>query len=277
MFIGNLYLIEDFKKLIREGGLTHGYIFFGESEVGKLTFAEYLANFLENNEFDFPSRILTDAMVINKKEQENGIESVKKIKTFLQQKPLISKRKTAIIDEADKLTPEAQNFILKIAEEPPSSALIILIVNHLENLFPPLLSRLQKIYFERISEKEIEDFLVNNFKISGEKAKKFAEVSCGRAGRAVNLLNNNFLTEVEEAAKTFLKISSFNRSQLIKKIIEIQKEKPEFLDYFIEFLIVYLRKDPVKNFKLLKEILSRLFLIKSYNTNKRLQIEAFNF
>ena len=56
---------KDFKELARRGKLAHGYIFFGEPEVGKFYFAKHLANFLETGEFSISSRPLQDLMVID--------------------------------------------------------------------------------------------------------------------------------------------------------------------------------------------------------------------
>ena len=64
------------------------------------------------------------------------------------------------------------------------------------------------------------------------------------------------------------------RSNLIKELVEAQKEAPKLIDYFFEELLVGLRQDAVKNAGLIRSVLHRLFLIKSYNTNKRLQIEV---
>ena len=51
MIIGHQHLVKDFKQLAKAGKLAHGYIFFGEPEVGKFYFAKHLANFLENATF----------------------------------------------------------------------------------------------------------------------------------------------------------------------------------------------------------------------------------
>jgi len=46
MIAGHDNLIKIFKRLAKNNELSHGYIFFGETKVGKYTFAKYLANFL---------------------------------------------------------------------------------------------------------------------------------------------------------------------------------------------------------------------------------------
>ncbi|MDP3999191.1 MAG: hypothetical protein Q8P76_01185 [bacterium] len=247
MIIGHEHLIKDFKNLVKNNQLAHGYIFFGEPQVGKFYFAKHLANLLENEEFEIGGRPMQDALIL---ENATGIDAMREIKQFLWQKPVISTKRAVIINNAGGLTPEAQNSILKIAEEPPAGALLILIVDRLDNLLPPLLSRMQKIYFGAVKEAEL-----------------------GRPGRAV-LKKTAIFKTAEKYALDFLKLPESRRSALIKDLIEDQKEQPEILDLFFEELILKLNQDPVKNYKSLKSALHRLFLIKNYNTNKRLQLEA---
>ncbi|MCL5017403.1 MAG: DNA polymerase III subunit [Patescibacteria group bacterium] len=270
MFLGNNFLFEDFKKIARSGKISQGYIFFGEPQIGKFTFAISLANFLENNVFKKPVKTLTETLIIKKA----GIDSVREIKNFLWQRPHNSLKRTVIIDNSDFLTAEAQNAILKITEEPPNHALIILIVNNLDNLLPPIISRLSKIYFGRVSNKEMITFLLEDKKIGQQEALKIAENSFGRPGMAIDMITDKEIAMIAAEAERFLKSSGYARSQIIKNLIEEQKERSEILDIFFNFIIIKLRKDPVKNHREIRSVLSRFFLIKSYNVNKRLQIEA---
>lgn len=270
MFCGHKDLIERFSNLHKKGNLFHSYVFFGEPQVGKFSFALALANFLETGNFDITEKLLSETLTI----KQNGIDSVKEIKNFLWQKPHNSSKRIVIIDNADSLTAEAQNAILKITEEPPEHALIILIANNTDNLLPPILSRLHKIYFSRVAEKEIVEFLVKNTGISKQEAIKTVENACGRPGMALDIINDEGLVKIATEAEKFLKSSGYARSQIIKNLVDEQKEKPEILDRFFNFLLIKLRKDPIGNHQQIKSLLSRFFLIKSYNVNKRLQIEA---
>lgn len=270
MFIGNQNLVKNFKKLLKDGQLAHGYIFFGEPQIGKFTFSVSLANFLENNIFEVPIKALSETLMI----KQAGIDSVREIKNFLWQKPHNSSKRIVIIDDADSLTAEAQNAILKITEEPPEHALIILISNNTDNLLSPIVSRLHKIFFSRATEKEILELLVKSAKVDEKEAAKIVKNAYGRAGLALDIINNKELTNMANEAEKFLRSSGYARSQIIKNLIDEQKENPELLDMFFDSLLTKLRKDPVKNYREIKSLLNRFFLIKSYNVNKRLQIEA---
>ncbi len=262
MFIGYEHLVKDFQNLAKTGHLSHGYIFFGEPQVGKFYFAKHLANLLETGKFEIASRVLQDALIL---ENATGIETMRELKNFLWQKPIMSPKRTVVIDNADQLTPEAQNAILKIAEEPPASSLLILIVNQLENLAPTLLSRFQKIYFGRLKDEEIKRLIKNP---------KIVAAALGRPGRAMRSSSDPLMKTAKKYVSGFLAASGYRRSGLIKDLVEEQKENPKLLDYFFEELILVLRQNPVKNALVLKSSLHRLFLIKNYNTNKRVQLEA---
>jgi len=264
MIIGHNQLVRDFKNLIKNNRLAHGYVFFGEPEVGKFYFAKHLADFLENGGWEISKRPLQDALIL---ENASGIEEMRQLKSFLWQKPVISSKRLVIINDAENLTPQAQNAILKITEEPPENSVLILAVSQPENLLPALLSRLQKIYFGRLPDSEMEKIISD---------KQILALASGRPGRAVRFRSEPLIKKGEEYARQFLRLSGQNRSTLIKALVEEQKDLPELLDRFFEALIIQLRQDSRKNFQILKSALHRLFLIKSYNTNKRLQLEAIN-
>lgn len=274
MIIGHKDLVRDFKQLVKSNRLSHGYIFFGEPEIGKFFFAKHLAYLLETGDFEITERPLQDSLIL---ESSEGIDAMRELKNFLWQKPNVSGKRLAVINNAENLTPQAQNAILKIAEEPPENAMIILIVNQPDNILPPLLSRLQKIYFGRLSDEEMKG-------VTDEKG--ILALSFGRPGKASRLEESDENTKTAESyASQFIRSSGPARSKLIKELIDLNREqaedagennggRAELLDLFFESLILNLQKDPIRNNLILRDVLHRLFLIKSYNVNKRLQLEA---
>ena len=118
---------------------------------------------------------------------------------------MFSKKRLAIVRDAENLTPEAQSAILKTVEELPPENLIIFISTDRDSLLPPLVSRLQKIYFPRISNNEIEKFLISAYgeKFAEEKIKSAALESFGRPGRAIDLLTNKEFEEIKKRLKIF--------------------------------------------------------------------------
>src|SRR3989344_5650971 len=70
-----------------------------------------------------------------------SIDQIRELKRLIFQKPISQKYKFVIIKKAHTLTVEAQNALLKILEEPPKSAIIILEAHNKSGLLPTILSR----------------------------------------------------------------------------------------------------------------------------------------
>lgn len=260
MLVGHEKLTETFKQLIKDDRLSHGYIFFGEPQVGKFSFALGLAAYLETGDFTAPLRPLGETSIVRPDEEGTiGINSIRDSKYFLLQKPIHSLYRVVIVNDAENLTSQAQHAILKIAEEPPGDALIILIVSNPETLLSTIQSRLQKIYFSRISSDLIAAMLVDRFRQTKTGAADIAKVSFGRPGRAIKLI---------ESRKE--KVEIRNKKELIEEMIESNDKLKENLTE----IIAELAKDSVKNYENLKSVLHRLTLISQFNTNKRLQLES---
>jgi len=168
--------MNNFRELIENDKLSHSYLFFGAGEE-KFIFSQTLANFLEKGKFAEPKEILTEFLAISPDEKGTiGIEEIRNLKYFLWQEPIASLKRVVIIENAQALTPEAQNAALKIVEEPPKRGLIIFLTKTAEDLIPTLNSRLQKIYFPETSKKstvdELEDETDEFFRKSIERLMK---------------------------------------------------------------------------------------------------------
>lgn len=240
MLFGLEQLSEKFKKLIDEKKLGQAYLFFGESGLGKLSFAESLAAYLETGDWNFSGHLI-DALILT---PPLGIDEARQVKNFLWQKPFRSSRRTVVIGQAENLTPEAQNALLKIIEEPPRSSLILLTASDPSLLAATVNSRVNKIYFSRFKTQAIIDFLRKEFNLNSIKAKTIAEQSFGRPGRAVEILNKK------------------------------RREEEETLEQFIENRLLFLRSDLKRNSAKLAWLLDRYVLIKRYNLNMPLQKKA---
>lgn len=249
MLVGLEDKIEEFKKVIEENKLRQSYLFFGEPGVGKFAFARCLVNFLESGEFTLTKKLLIDAEIFQPEESGSiGIDSVRRLKKFLYQRPVVSSRRSAVFDSAESLTPEAQNALLKIIEEPPPSSLIIFISRETSVFLPTLASRFTKVYFPALSQKLVAKFLKENFKVDSVQAATIARQSFGRIGRAIEIRNQ------ESGIK--------------------EQKTGDNIEEYLEKLILSLRKNIFKNSSKLSWLLEREELLKRYNLNQKLQYRA---
>lgn len=264
--IGHEKILDDLKRLAAGGALGHGYILFGPAMVGKKTAAVTFAEHLEKQEN--ARGILGDMVIVEPGENNSiGIDAAREIKHFLWQKPTISPRRTLIIDDAELMTTEAQNALLKVTEEPPASSLLILITSDIESIMPTIISRLPKIYFGGVPQKEIEQWLA---KEGADKtaAKAAAVKSFGKPGLAWRLLHDAAFQKNIELAETLLKTPAAMRRDVIKKIIE-----PDEFN-FRKFLDAVIMNLAWKKSPLWHRALALYDRETNFSLNPRLQIEA---
>lgn len=146
--------------------------------------------------------------------QSIGIETVKLIQKKLFLKPIQSPNKIIVIEDAQLLTPEAQNALLKVLEEPPAHTFIILGTDTKEALLPTIISRCQIIELEeevkKLSEKTIEElntFIQNLPELStGEKLKQ-AEHLAKDKDKAVVWIENLILLLREQLLNNVILVS----------------------------------------------------------------------
>lgn len=151
---------DDVKKYltncIENKNFSHSYIFSGIKGVGKYTFAK-----------DFAKCILEDSMMQDYYElgpdgKSIKVAQIRELQNVINIKPIFSKKSVYIIDDADLMTIEAQNSLLKTLEEPPEYAVIILIVHNERSILSTVKSRCINIKFNKLSDKDIKKYFLKN-------------------------------------------------------------------------------------------------------------------
>jgi len=254
MLRGHSHIQESFERLIGEGGLRHAYLFFGDEGIGKSLFAHSLARRIECGSFGETDTPLTDLSVCAISEKGTiGIEEVRALRAFLWQTPFHSPRRTVIVDDAGRMTPEAQGALLKIVEEPPAHGLVILVAHDVSELLPPLVSRTARIHFKRMPREELKDALIDAFGVPPVRAEQIAARSFGSLGRALLLLRGPLPAPAEEDGKLVLE-----------------------RDLEAEILARY-EEDPIRHAPLIGKLVARAASLKQYNLNPNLQRKAVEY
>jgi len=129
--------INSFVEGIKNNNLPQTFLISGTYGAGQLYFVDrVLENILPKN------YLKTNKMSVSLNNEKSKIEKyeVEKAKIFLEQSPLIGDKKVLIIYDADFLSLESQNLILKSIEEPKKSSIIFLVSNY-NNLLNTIKSR----------------------------------------------------------------------------------------------------------------------------------------
>jgi DNA polymerase III subunit delta' len=133
---------EFFKKKFELNQLSHAYLFVGNKEIGKKTFAIELAELVGCK---FP-----DLLIVKPDQgKEISILKIREVQNFLAYKSYNGGFKIVIVDDAEKMNQEAQSCFLKTLEEPKGKTLLILISSKPDMLLPTITSRCQTIKFFR--------------------------------------------------------------------------------------------------------------------------------
>lgn len=104
-------------------------------------FAEQLIKALFTDETDYKSHMDFKLLELAEDKKLISIEQVRGLIAEANIRPRISKNKIILIKEAQALSIEAQNALLKTLEEPPPYCQIILTVDHIDNLLDTVVSR----------------------------------------------------------------------------------------------------------------------------------------
>jgi DNA polymerase-3 subunit delta' len=118
------------------------------------------------------------------------------------QRPYVGPWKVFVVADADMMTVEAANTLLKTLEEPPEMTVMILTTSRLSALPVTVVSRCQKIPFTRLSRDSVEKILLADPRLgmSEADARAAAALARGSAGRAVRLESRGFEAELDNVA-----------------------------------------------------------------------------
>jgi len=128
-----------------------------------------------------------------------GIQVIRELRNGIAERPFAGQRKVHIIEDAEAMTPEAANALLKTLEEPPSFV-VLLIVAISDHLLPStIVSRCQVLPLRIVPRQEVRQALLEQWNASPEQADLLAALSRGRPGWAIQALQANSVLPKREA------------------------------------------------------------------------------
>lgn len=216
---------------VLEGRLPHALLIDGPSGSGKMTFATEIAAALNceargDGTRPFPCgrcnscrRIqegsFTDVKVLRRTDGKAtiGVREIRDYRADMYLSATESGYKVYIIDEAEKMTVEAQNALLIMLEEPPKNVVIMLLASGSDTILTTIKSRAQYVPMARFTTDELSRYLDENSAEARSIAFRDADgykvllVSAdGRIGKAKELLNPKTRDENEETRAEILAV-----------------------------------------------------------------------
>ena len=252
--VGQEHLTEYFKKVSESGEIAHAYIIEGEMRSGKEFIARVFSEALlcegkgekpcgtcqsclqmENNAHpDFYNVTHDKPSIISVDDIRDQV--IKEITT----KPYKGKYKIFLINEAEIMTEQAQNALLKTLEEPPEYVVLILLTTSKDKLLQTIQSRCVKLALKPVEKKVLKKYLMKEFKIPDYKADIAVSFSQGNFGKAKMLIMNEDFDKMKTEAVSLLKhINEMEAPDIMEAINKIKEYKYDELDYLDIFSVWY--------------------------------------
>lgn len=264
--VGHKDILKYISSAVENNRVSHAYILNGERGSGKKMLANLFAMTLlcetGDNEPCGKCHSCKQAesgnhpdiiRVTHEKPNSISVDDIRtQVNNTVDIKPYQGPYKVYIIPQADMMTPQAQNAILKTIEEPPSYAVFLLLTENAETLLPTINSRCVMLKLRNIKDTLIKKYLMENLEIPDYKADMCTAFAQGNMGRAIMLANSDHFNEIREEVVQLLKhISEMELNEIVAAVKNISVYKLEITDY-LDIIMIWYRD--VLLYKATKEI-----------------------
>lgn len=253
--IGHNDIIQYIQNAVQHDKVSHAYILNGEKGAGKKMLAGLFAMTLQCEKkapepcWECHSCKQAESgnhpdIIMVRHEKPNTI-SVDDIRVQVNQdiriKPYQGPYKIYIIPDADLLSVQAQNALLKTIEEPPEYAVIFLLTENAESLLPTIMSRCVMLKLRNIRTTLIRKYLMEQMHIPDYQADICAAFAQGNMGRAIMLATSEHFNEIKEDALHLLRtVNDMELSELMTVMKRVSTYKIDINDY-LDFLMIWYR------------------------------------
>lgn len=252
--VGHKDIINYIRNAVREDKVSQAYILNGERGAGKKMLANLFAATLlcekggpdpcnechscrQAESGNHPDII----KVTHEKPNSISVDDIREqVNHTIMIKPYQGPYKVYIIPQADMMTPQAQNALLKTIEEPPEYAVIMLLTENADTLLPTINSRCVMLKLRNIKDTLIKKYLMETMQVPDYKADMCTAFAQGNMGRAIMLANSEHFNEIRDEAVQLLKyINEMELSEIVQAVSRITAYKLEINDYLDIIMIWY--------------------------------------
>ena len=252
--IGHKDIVKHLQNAIKTEKISHSYIFTGRPGSGKKLIATTYAMTLQCEaggtepcqKCDSCKKALgknhPDIIMVN--HEKPGTISIDEIREQVIHdvavKPYCSPHKIYIIPDAEMMTVQAQNALLKTIEEPPEYAVIMLLTENAETLLPTIRSRCVMMKLRNIKDQLVKKYLMEQLEVPDYKADVCVAFAQGNMGKAIMLANSEYFNEIKEEVVHLLRnIDEMTVPDLMEAVKRCMIYKMEISDYLDMIAIWY--------------------------------------
>ena len=254
--VGHKNIIQYIGNAVTSGAISHAYILNGERGSGKKLLANLFAMSLQCQNRDEDGDACGKCQsckqavsgnqpdiirVTHEKPTTISVDDIREqVNNDIQIKPYSSPYKIYIIAEADMMSVQAQNALLKTIEEPPEYAVIILLTENAETLLPTIRSRCVMLKLRNIKDQLVKKYLMEQMEIPDYKADVCVAFAQGNMGKAIALATSEHFNEIKEEAVHLLRnIDDMQVEELMGAVKKCSAYKMNISDYMDVIAIWY--------------------------------------
>lgn len=255
--VGQESIKEQLQGAISTGRVSHAYILYGEVRSGKEFVAKVFAqSLLCEKPVTKPDGTIEpcgechscrQAMTANHPDiiyvpSTIGVEEIRdRIVETVQVKPYQGPYKIYIVEEAEKLTVQAQNVLLKTIEEPPAYVVFMLLTSSMEALLPTILSRCVLLNMRPVRDDEMRTYLIEQLHVPESRAEICIAFARGNIGRAKALAASEDFDKIRTNALSLLKnIHEMDTADIMEALKNIREYGFDINDY-LDIMAVWYR------------------------------------
>lgn len=253
--LGHEQIKDYMKHALERHQFSHAYILTGEAGMGRKSLANAFAMALQCEEGkakacgqchscrQFLSGNHPDVIYVrHEKPGSIGVDDVRvQIVDDVEIKPYSSPYKIYIVDQAELMTVQAQNALLKTIEEPPEYVVIILLTTNSESFLPTILSRCTVLKLKPLYDRVIREYLVEELKISGHQADVCTAFARGNLGKAISLAGSESFATMQEEVLTLIKrVKDLQVYEMVARLKEMKESGLNIVDC-LDFMQLWFR------------------------------------
>lgn len=252
--VGHKDVIRYIRNAVTENKVSHAYIINGERGSGKKMLASlYAATLLCEKGGSDPCNTCHSCIqaesgnhpdiiwVGHEKPGSIGVEDIRnQVNNTVAIKPYQGPYKVYIIPQADIMTVQAQNALLKTIEEPPEYVVIMLLTQNAEVMLPTINSRCVMLKLRNIKDALIKKYLMEKLEVPDYKAEVCTAFAQGNMGKAIMLANSEHFNEIREEVLQLMRyIHDMEISEIVDAVNHCTVYKLEISDYLDIIMIWY--------------------------------------
>lgn len=217
MLIGNECVINSINTMFKTGRLPHAVIIEGEDGTGKHTLAKHIAKGALCTENNPPCNACRNCHLaeigthpdisVYPGESKYSIDFIRSVRQEMYLVPHMAQKRVFIFTNAEDISPQAQNALLKVIEEPPSYAVIIFLLPSSQSLLSTVRSRCVTFSLSVPEKSKAIDYLCDNTEYNKSDIEKAVLWAQGNIGKAKKYLENGDAEQTVQSAKQLLQMA----------------------------------------------------------------------